>query len=199
MTPTRNATFAQWAEQTYGPSSKPTLNTQMISDVEYLVSVKYLKDLSESGLVFPAKHPSTPDSFFSTSPSVERAFHFGSSTQTTTPSKTTPTKTKTTPLEIDQHPDPIAVYKRDSSLSSVDQLEYLVKIKIDNFREHVRVHVPLGSHQSRIDREEEKRRRMFFEKNGEEAYRVRYIDSDYSGHVEFLYIDPTEVQWKPIV
>lgn len=119
------------------------------------------------------------------------AFHFGASTQTTTPATT-----NTTPLEIGQHPDPIAVSKRDRSLSSVDQLEYLVKIKIENFREHVRVHVPLDSHQSRIDREEEKRRRMFFEKNGEEAYRVRYIDSDYSGHVEFLYIDPSEVQWK---
>lgn len=180
MTPTRNATFAQWADQTYGPSFKPTLNTQMISDVEYLVCVKYLKDLSESGLVFPAKHPSTPDSFFSTSPSVYNAFHFGAITQTTTPAKTTPAKTNTTPLEI-------------------DQLEYLVNIKIENFREHVRVHIPLDSHQSRIDREEEKRRRMFFEKNGEEAYRVRYIDSDYSGHVEFLYIDPAEVQWKRIV
>lgn len=101
--------------------------------------------------------------------------------------------------EIDQHPDPIAVYKRDRSLSSVDQLEYLVKIKIENFREHVRVHVPLDSHQSRIDREEEKRRRMFFEENGEEAYRVRYIDSNYSGHVEFLYIDPAEVQWRRII
>lgn len=97
MTPTRNTTLAQWAEQTYGPSSKPTLN--MISDVEYLVCVKYLKDLSESGLVFPAKHPSTPSSFFSTSPSVDNAFHFGASTQTTTPGKTTPAKTKTTPLE----------------------------------------------------------------------------------------------------
>lgn len=287
MPPTRNATFAQWAEQTYGPSSKPTLNTQMISDVEYLVCVKYLKDLSESGLVYPAKHPSTPSSFFSTSPSVENAFHFGAGTQTTTPAKTkttplessataqpTPTRfattftkvrpgptessanfnephrrhldtpknmqegptpsstitdasrpefstatkgvplkptkataqkkiSKTEPelpsLEIGQHPDPITVYQRDRSLSSVDQLEYLVKIKIDNFREHVRVHVPLDSHQSCIDREEERRRRMFFEKNGEEAYRVRYIDSDYSGHVEFLYIDPAEVQWKRIV
>lgn len=289
MAPTRNITLAQWAEQTYGPSSKPTLNK--ISDVEYLVCVKYLKNLSESGLVFPAKHPSTPSSFFSTSPSVDNAFHFGASTQTTTPGKTTPAKTKTTPLEssataqptqtgfattftkvwpgptessanfkphrryldtprnmregprhsstttdasrpefstatrgvpliptkataqkkisktepelpsleIDQHPDPTAVYRRDRSLSSVDQLEHLVKIKIDNFREHVRVHVPLDSHQSCIDREEEKRRRMFFEENGEEAYRARYIDSDYSGHVEFLYIDPAEVQWKRIV
>lgn len=30
-------------------------------------------------------------------------------------------------------------------------------------------------------------------KNGEQAFLARYINSDYTGRVEFLYIDPEEI------
>lgn len=285
MAATRNATFAQRAEETYGPSSRPTFNTLVASDVEHLVNTQYVRDSPTSGLIFPSKQLSSQSSFRSTSPSLNHETHFTASTQRTTPEKIprtfsespatikwdAPTKRKiwldptdfsnetdqphygfppslkniwlrqtdsstaaspsrlgvettakkaysnpTTaatrsppakpepelpPLEIDERlwrPDPIAVLKRYKSLSRVEQLEYFVKIKIEAFREHMHVHIPLYSMQSEIDEQEVERRRRFFKKNGEEAFRARYIDSDYTGCVEFLYIDPSEVKWKRI-
>lgn len=144
----------------------------MASNIEYLENVKYLKDLSTSGLIFQLKQPSPQNSSHGASPSLTNETQFSASTL-----KNTPEKTKTW-------------YR---SLPRVDQLEYLVKIKIETFREHVRVHVPLYTRQWYIDEEEDKRRRKFFEKKGEEAYRARYIDSEYTGHVEFLYVDPMDV------
>lgn len=284
MAATRNATFAPWAEETYGPSSRPTFNTLVASDVEYLVNTQYVRDSPTSGLIFPSKQLSSQSSFLSTSPSLNHETHFTASTQRTTPEKIprpsseppatikwdTPTKkiwldptdfstetdqpqyhfppslkniwlrqtdssttassgrlgVETTakkahpnpttaatrsppakpepelpPLEIDEslwYPDPIAVLKRYKSLSRVEQLEYLVKIKIEAFREHLHVHIPFHSMQSEIDEQEGERRRKFFKKNGEGAFWARYIDSDYTGCVEFLYIDPSEVKWKRI-
>lgn len=288
MAPAHNIAFAQWAEKTYGSSSMSTHNTSRVSDIEYLVSIKYLKDLSTSGLVYPTQQPSPPCRFHGPSPSLSDDNYSATSTPKTKPTPlqssaithpnhtrfpttanniwldpaskniwldptdfsanahqphpgispilenillnqkessttTNPTRpefaaaTKTAslkrttattqknittpepelpPLEIDHslwYPDPIALSKWFRSRSRVEQLEYLVKIKIDTFREKLRVHVPLYTRQWYIDGEEDRRRRKFFKKNGEEAYRARYIDSDYTGHVEFLYI-PMEVQ-----
>lgn len=192
MSTTSNATFAQWAEQIYGPSSRSTSNTLGASCVDYLVHTKYLRDASTSGLTSPSKQPSSQRS---TSSSLNHETRFTASTQETTPEKT-PRTSSESPAAINWgyerlwSPDPIAIpewyYK---SLSRVDQLEYFVKVKIEVFRVHMQVHVPLHSRQSQIDKQEGERRRRFFHKNGEDAFRARYIDSDYTGCVEFLYID----------
>ncbi|KAG6366043.1 hypothetical protein INS49_000219 [Diaporthe citri] len=154
----------------------------MTSTIEYLANAKYLKDFSTSGLIFPPKQPSPQSSFHGTSPSPINETQFTASAQKTSPENATP-----------ENATPEQTKKWYRSLSRVDQLEYLVKIKIETFREHVRVHVPLYTRQWYIDEEEDRRRRKFFEKNGEEAYLARYIDSEYTGHVEFLYVDPNEV------
>lgn len=151
----------------------------MASSTEHPANVRSLKDLSTS--ILPLKQPSSQSSSLGTSPSLTNKTQFAASTPKTTPENVTSEKTK----------------KWYRSLSRVDQLEFLVKIKIETFREHVRVYVPLCvplcDRQWYIDEEEDERRRKFFEKKGEEAYWARYIDSEYTGRVEFLYVDPKEV------
>lgn len=112
-------------------------------------------------------------------------------------------------LEVDEriwYPDPTAVDKWVRSLPPRDQLEYLVKIKIKNFRDKLDVQIPLGCRLWEIDRDEDGRRLKYFQKHGRQAFFDQYIDSDYVGPVEFLYIDPKESDelkkrmanfWKP--
>lgn len=101
-------------------------------------------------------------------------------------------------LEVDWriwYPDPIAIDKWVRSLSPIERLEYFVRIKIKTFRDHFKVHIPLYCRQWEIDREEDARRRKFFEKHGATAFEAQYIDSNYVGHVEFLLVDPEETIW----
>ncbi|KAG8168118.1 hypothetical protein KVR01_003807 [Diaporthe batatas] len=79
-------------------------------------------------------------------------------------------------------------------VSRIEQLEYLIRWKIMIFRQRLGVPYIFRSTQLwDIDCWEQDRRRNFFEKNGEEAYLARYINSDYVGRVEFHYIAPEEV------
>lgn len=169
----------------------------MARTIECLANASYLKDLSAYGLSFPPKQPSTQSSSHGTSPSLTNEAQSASSTPKTTPENSThedSTSEDSTPEDSTPENATLEWTKKwYRSLSRVDQLEYLVKIKIDTFREHVRVHVLPFGRQWCIDEEENRRRRKFYEKKGEEAYWARYIDSNYAGHVEFLYVDPKKV------
>lgn len=149
----------------------------MASHIEYPANVKSSKDLSTSGPILRLRQPSTQSSSHDTSASLTNETQPAASTPKTTPEDVTSDKTE----------------KWFRSLSRVDQLEFFVKAKIETFRKHMRVHHPQCDRQWYIDEEEDERRRKFFEKKGEEAYLARYIDSDYTGRVEFLYVDPKEV------
>lgn len=78
-----------------------------------------------------------------------------------------------------------------SRLSRIEQLEYLIRWKIMIFRQQLGVPCIFQNMQLwDIDWEERGRRRKFFDKNGDEAYLARYINSDYVGRVEFHCTDP---------
>lgn len=174
--------FSYTTQHPHSPTILSKKVQNMAPTIECLANASYLKDLSAYGLSFPQKQPSTQSSSRSTSPSPTNEAQFAASTPKTTPENST--------SENSTHEKNKTWYR---SLSRVEQLEYLVKIKIETFREHVRVHVPLFGREWCIDEEENRRRRKFFEKKGEEAYWARYIDSNYTGHVEFLYVDPKKV------
>lgn len=211
MDPAHNVTFAKWAQQIYGPPSVPTLNARNV--VEILVHAKQLRH-STPGLNFTPKQPA--GSFCSTCTTLNNEPHFSASTQKTTPLSLATTDTtrlrietnnKSVPLDFTKAvrqgylskpspgPQSLQISRRKyRRLSRREQLEYLVKLKIKTFREHIGAPYIFRNIQLwNIDCEECRRRRRFFKKNGEEEFLARYINSDYTGPVGFLYIDLKEV------
>lgn len=232
MPPARPNSFAQWAEQTYGPSSKPAPKAPMVSALEQLVARKHLdgsvspspsapkQPALKSFMVLALEHlvarkylersishhpcapkqptPASSDSD-ATSASRDNDSSPPASTQKTTPDRSSRNSPESS-APTNRGPIPLPRFFKSpkwyQSLDRFEQLEYYVTIKIEAFREHVGVHIPDWSRLCYIDWEEEERRRYFYLKHGEVAYWSRYINSNYTGHNEFLYIDPKEVQWK---
>lgn len=214
MDPAHNITFAKWAQQIYGPPSVPTLNARNV--VEELVHAKQVRDSSTPGLTFTPKQAHPAESFCSPCTTLNNESHFPASTQRTTPLSLATTETtrlrvttnhKSVPLNDTEafwqghlsksSPGPRSpqtsqwMYRR---LSRSRQLEYLVSLKIMTFREHIGAPYIFRNIQLwNIDYEECHRRRQFFQKNGEEEFLAEYINSDYTGAVDFLHIDPEEV------
>ncbi|KAL1860494.1 hypothetical protein Daus18300_009126 [Diaporthe australafricana] len=234
MASAQDSTFAQWAQQTYGPTITRRTNAHahdgFSSDIVFLVALKRAGQLSALNQVHTPNQSAILSSSQSTISSPNKDVQSPTSAQNTT-QKTTPESTDLTPpeaatltfprtwmkrtdpiiqkdsikpepeqpkLEVDWriwYPDPIAVDKWVRSLSTFDRLEHFVYIKIKTFRDHVKVHIPLYCRQWQIDKEEDMRRRKFFEKHGPAAFEAQYINSNYVGHTEFLLCDPSETAW----
>lgn len=215
MDPTRNISFAQWAQQIYGPPLVPTINARNV--VEHLVQAKQLRDSYTSCLNSPPTQPDVAESFYGTSTTLDNESQFAASTHKTTAESlatTDPTppwfaaNNKSVPLHHateeqakenlpkPQPGPPLAAMNKwmYDRLSRIEQLELLVRLKIKTYREYIGVPYIFQNIQFwNIDWEERERRRHFFKKKGEEAFIARYINSNYTGRVEFLYVDPEEV------
>ncbi|KAI3395919.1 hypothetical protein diail_630 [Diaporthe ilicicola] len=92
MASARNSTVAQWAQQIYGPTSKPPNHgAGLRSDIEFLVALKSLNKISTSTPVLPPKQftNATGSSHSSTASTPSQEAHSAASTQETS-QKTTP-------------------------------------------------------------------------------------------------------------
>lgn len=200
--------FTEWAKQKYDTSSQPIPSTPKITHLGYLMTCKHLEGYTTNG-VLPPQQPTTASSAKDTSTTPNKELRSAATTRNTTPlqpsgataQKNAPkpeAETELPGLEIAESIcclDEVSPDKWYTSLTRIQQLELFVNIKIKTFREHMRVLILPHTRLWDIDQEEDARRRKFFKKYGEAAYWTRYIDSDYTGRVDFLYIDPKEVHW----
>ncbi|POS81085.1 hypothetical protein DHEL01_v200501 [Diaporthe helianthi] len=188
--------------------------------VEQLVHAKYPRACSTSGSTAPSKQPHPQDTTSSNGTSslcfddTWGTASCGMMTPNTTPVSfatdqlAQPSAATSGPL-ITSLPETRTDYSKDtrdppsgilmkpymySRLSRIEQLEYLIRWKIMVFRQRLGVPYIFRNMQLwNIDWEERGCRRTFFEKNGDEAYFARYINSDYVGRMDFHYIRPEEV------
>lgn len=220
MDATRSNSIRQWAQQVYGPPSRTAANTRDL--IEELVRANRRRDSSKFGCTSPSQQTLFQGDASSDGASTlwyDETWNdddfYGAMTPGTTPESSStndPTTDESSATDSSTIPTSLASKERGTvgpaepppgilmepcmynKLSRIEQLEYLIRLKIMIFRQQLGVPCVFRNMQLwNIDWEERNRRRKFFEKNGDEAYLACYINSDYVGRVEFHYIHPEEV------